>query len=364
MSRSSRETNGDAASTVEVSLARDLPSLCRRSLALLLDLRDDDVTRAWNAARSHKGYRAFRIEADRPRVVHVPSEPLAELQRRALERVLYNGPISPAAFAGVPGRSLLDAASCHLADARDIVKLDIADAFASTGYRHVLGAFRERLRRDLWVLGLDRREGLQVVRALTLLLTVSRGRGSARRLALGAPSSVALFNLVCLPIDRDVWALLDAAGARSSVVYTRYVDDLVVSSSTSLPHDLTARITEIIQRAGFAVNRAKLSRERGFGATVLGFRRTFRGVEPTEAALVRYGNFVRLHQDRLERAASSGAGEAAARQSAFALRGMDGFLRQVYEKRGAVRPEELRFEPPPAPPRPALESIEELWRRG
>lgn len=345
----------------EVSLSRDLPAYCVEALSTLLDLSTDDVERAWKDSCSRSAYRSFAVDADRRRVVHVPSEALTGLQRRVLDRLLYGGPISPAAYAGVPGRSLLGAASRHLEKACSVLKLDISEAFASTSYRHVFAALRERLDRDLWVLGASRREGQQIVRALTLLTTVRSGRGSARRLALGSPTSVAMFNAVCLPIDRDVWATLDDFYIADSCIYTRYVDDLVISSPARLPEQLADRVAAIIHRAGFAVNRSKTTHQIGFGSTVHGFRRTFRGVEPTKVALLRYGNFVRLHQRRIEAARSGDLAEDGARESAFALRGMDAFLTQVYESRGARRPEELRFVPPPAPERAAVEQVDEFW---
>ena len=111
----------------------------------------------------------------------------------------------------------------------------------------------------------------------------------SRRLATphlpqGAPTSPALANLAAFALDRRLTGLAAAVGAR----YTRYADDLVLSSDRYL-RTPQAMIAEIAADEGFRVNAAK-TRVMGRGT-----RQTVTGV-----VVNAHPNVPRAEYDRLK----------------------------------------------------------------
>ncbi len=74
------------------------------------------------------------------------------------------------------------------------------------------------------------------------------------RLPMGAPTSPALSNLVCLFLDMQMEKIAESAHA----VYTRYADDLTFSFDSAPPDHLVERVRQVITRYGFVLNEQKL----------------------------------------------------------------------------------------------------------
>jgi RNA-directed DNA polymerase len=202
-----------------------------------------------------------------PRVIEQPKPRLKALQRRILHEILDWIPVHDAAHGFVRGRSARSHAALHTGR-RVVVRLDLEDFFAAVTGGRVYGNFRTAGYPE------------SVAHALTGLCTnvvplsesVPGHYRLSRRLATphlpqGTPTSPALANLAAFRLDRRLVGLGAAVDAR----YSRYADDLVLSSDRHLRTPQTM-ITRIAADEGFRVNPAK-TRVMGRGA-----RQTVTGV--------------------------------------------------------------------------------------
>ena len=309
---------------------------CKLALADLLQLPSGQIISAWDAVRGNAAYDWHLFGT---REVAVPVPLLADVQRRVLDRVLRTGPVSPAAYAGVPGRSYVAAAWRHLGGTgAETVVMDIAGAFGSTTYGHVRSALSRRLKHELWVLGLDSDDAKAVVQVIAHLVTVDMD-GRSRQLPLGAPTSVALFNLVLLSLDGDLARWCVPRGIR----YTRYVDDMVFSCSEGVPDQLEEFVEHNVERFRFRLNQNKTVRSAAGMGTVHGLVRTADGIVPGEVARRRFADNIQWHARQAEDEATS---EAHREKSRGFLKGLNTFLRQFYERQDLARPEMLKIHVP------------------
>ncbi len=316
-----------------VSLSDRLTDSCIESLALLLDASTDFVEAVWAQIQCRDAYRSFRVGVDRKRKITLPTELLAELQRKILRRLFYTGPISPAAYAGVPGRSFIDAARIHLRDGSEVLRIDIENAFGSITYGQVAKSLAKRLRYELWTMGLDRKKKCEIASALAHFVTLEK------ELPLGAPTSVAAFNLVFLDIDREIQRLLDQEIGQRSANYTRYVDDLVISArKDTLSIDFAEKIGNAVWRNGFRLNESKTTLNPVEQAIVHSLCYTRRGLRPTSSMINRWVSTIDALEDELGNPASS---PEQRHQIVLLLRGLDGFLQLLFENEGISRPKNL-----------------------
>ncbi|MDA0163197.1 reverse transcriptase family protein [Solirubrobacter ginsenosidimutans] len=199
-------------------------------------------------------YRYVRVarKSGPPRVIEAPKPRLKALQRRVLHELLDLIPVHGAAHGFVGGRSARTHALAHVGR-RVVVRLDLEDFFAGVTAARVFGIFRAAGYPE------------SVAHVLTGLCTnVVPAQESvpvhwrlSRRLATphlpqGAPTSPALANLAAFALDRRLTGLAAAIGA----TYTRYADDLVLSSDRRLRTPVAA-IGAIARAEGFRVNAAK-----------------------------------------------------------------------------------------------------------
>jgi hypothetical protein len=185
-------------------------------------------------------------------VIEAPKPRLKALQRRVLHEILDFIAVHDAAHGFVGGRSARTHALAHVGR-RVVVRLDLEDFFAGVTAARVFGIFRAAGYPE------------SVAHVLTGLCTnavpaeesVSGHWRLSRRLATphlpqGAPTSPALANLAAFALDRRLTGLATAIGA----TYTRYADDVVLSSDAHLRTPVAA-IGDIARAEGFRVNAAK-----------------------------------------------------------------------------------------------------------
>ena len=149
------------------------------------------------------------------REIRVPSRKTKALQYAILDFLLNHVEVHPAAMAyrkGISGSPLLRNARHHQ-DNQYLLRLD---------FRNFFGSIRPKdLRRAL---GDTRSADTKRLKFLEHGLFASYGRGKLR-LAIGAPSSPTICNIVCHEIDTHLDSIAKAEGGS----YTRYADDIFYS---------------------------------------------------------------------------------------------------------------------------------------
>ena len=181
--------------------------------------------------RAGKGYRKFKLrKAHGNRVIHAPV-PAVKAAQRALIPHLKTFELGDHVHGFRDGRSIVTNAQAHLG-ARYMLAFDIKDFFASI--------IRPSI--EFYVRSAEEAE----------LVTLDNV------LPQGAPTSPYLANIAAAPIDYTVERFLPE-GAR----FTRYADDITITSQTPLPESLFANIAHEIIRFGFEVHKRRSGDPRG-----------------------------------------------------------------------------------------------------
>ena len=162
---------------------------------------------------------------------------LKRVQRRLLERFLYEARPHAAVHGFYPGRSILTNASSHAGKAW-VLSCDLKDFFPSTKEPVV-----EAVLKCFHSFGDE-------ARSAVLRLVCRRGA-----LPQGAPTSPHLANLAFFDGDEELFELADEHG----LAYTRYADDMTFSGD-SLPADLEERIEKIVGQTGYRLAKGKTKR--------------------------------------------------------------------------------------------------------
>ena len=334
------------------------------TLKLTLDVELPLLKAAWlDCRRSDRGY--FSTEVTHPtthkrRQIHLPSAPVRELQRRILSQVLYQLPISPAAYGGVPKRSYVHAARRHLSQPGYLIQMDVKDAFPSTTYGALSKHLRNALKPNLWVFDLSREERKAVVGWLTHMMVISPEGGRFPRLPLGTPTSLGAFNSLWAPIDAELHAVASKL-CGSNVRFTRYVDDLVFSSDEPISPDLEGAISSVLQAHGYELNHAKTKRSERDEAVVHGLCWRHNTLSLPERAVLRVAE--RAH--RVKGLLGAHPTSADWREAAELLAELEMIGRQVYQEgarpQGLMLPPELVQEIKRHSERPLPRWADELW---
>lgn len=235
-----------------------------------------------------------------------PAEPLKQVQRAILGRLLNNVPVSPFAHGFVAGRSIVSNALVHAPTAQAVLSIDLQDAFPSVAKKRVRETIEWRLgplckymgaaaqgvkasppkrpgRADDGRFfayekatataaaaapgdhgGADDQAGVThdfpiaretLCECYDLLTTLCTDRD---RLPQGAPTSGMLLNLACARLDRLIYRAVLRAG-RPQMRYTRYADDLSISDSAPLGDGFIDVVRKAVIASGFTVNQAKVA---------------------------------------------------------------------------------------------------------
>ncbi len=235
------------------SVAISLEAL--KALSTLLDTPEGEALAALHDARAPEGYRRYEVPKGngKVRVINAPSDALKAAQRALLDRALSRVPVSPFAHGFAHGKSIVTNARVHASTARAVLSVDLEDAFPSVSEERVRAVVEWRLGPVLKVeMPLLRPAArAELYDALTTLCT----RDGA--LPQGAPTSGCLLNLVCASLDRKVFGLAMRSGL-PQVRYSRYADDLTITSSAPIPHDFLLALQRLITETGFRANPAKV----------------------------------------------------------------------------------------------------------
>lgn len=175
--------------------------------------------------------RALSKKGSGSRRLLVPAPRLKSFQRAFYKKYLRDHAYHPAAYC-VPGRGVLDAVRQHRGRTH-VLHLDITDFFPSVD----CGKVRDCLRRE--------HVAEEAVPTITRLLTCEN------QLPQGAPTSVAIGNLVLHRVDARVTGYCRRPGA--GLTYTRYVDDITISGGSRI-EKFEGGIRRIVEDCGWVLN--------------------------------------------------------------------------------------------------------------
>jgi len=191
----------------------------------------------WLANDKIQHYTCFNIKKrdGGKREIFAPKAYLKGIQRKLLDDLLQKVGLNSHAEGFRKRRSILTNAERHIGK-KIVIKMDVKDFFPSISFKRVLGMFIS--------LGHPR----QVSLLLTKLVTHNG------RLPIGAPTSPAIANIVSTRLDKRFSRLGDKMGFD----YSRYADDITVSSNNSEINKLIPFFKEIMREEGFEINEAKM----------------------------------------------------------------------------------------------------------
>ena len=181
-------------------------------------------------------YRKFKIKKRNgsARMIYAPRTYLKVVQWWILDNILNCVKFDKNIFGFVPGRNIVQNAEFHFG-AKHILNVDIKDFFPSITIDQVKKIFLE--------FGYSE----DVSNMLSQICCLKN------RVPQGAPTSPALGNLVFKDLDHKLTFLSDSRGLK----YSRYADDLTFSSTEWIDDSFLYEVTNIINIAGFQVNRKK-----------------------------------------------------------------------------------------------------------
>jgi len=202
-----------------------------------------------SAPRRYKVYPIPKRTAGQFRIIAQPAKEVKALQYWAIDNVLNNFPIHPAATAYRANKGIADNARPHR-EGRFLLKLDFADFFPSIKARDFERYLKQRAPE------LDDNEIVALSRILFW-----KPKGTRKLcLSIGAPSSPLVSNLLMYEFDDQLANFC----AKHSIAYTRYADDLSLSASTSgklkLVEQFVTTLCKEIKSPNLKLNAEKLVR--------------------------------------------------------------------------------------------------------
>ena len=325
-----QQTSPDISINHEVSFPNVISALSD-----LLEIEAETFVKAIELSRSPEGYSRYEFPKGngKIRVIHAPANALKEAQRAILDRLFSQVSVTPFSHGFVPHRSIITNALVHVTSARHVLNLDLQDAFPSVSETRVYSIVNWRIGRLLKLNApqLTAQERASACEAITQLCT----RDGV--LPQGAPTSGYLLNLACARLDRLVYAAT-LKSRLPQVKYSRYADDLTITSSGPIPPEFIAQIKRAVIRSGFKVNPYKVHTHSDSQRAIVicGVRLHNQSLALPKATLKRYRAFfsevAKIPADSLERA-----------ERAKVL-GVLSFLRSIY----------------PSPPRTLLKPLQRL----
>jgi len=174
------------------------------------------------------------------RQIEEPKQRLKKVQK-ALVPLFEQFPLHPAATAIKGGGTVPNVAPHE--GAKHVLKVDIKSCYSNIDSTLVGGQLTDPLMRD----------------ALTLCLIQKHKPGSAHNtpdhfvLPTGAPTSPILCNIALTPLDYKVAEIAELFGFK----YTRYLDDLTLSTHGDRYKELLRMVRGLIEKQGLPINHKK-----------------------------------------------------------------------------------------------------------
>jgi RNA-directed DNA polymerase len=211
---------------------------------------------------------------DKIRILYPSLGRLKEIQERINSQILAKIDLPNFLFGGVKGKTNILNANEHKGKKYKFTT-DLKKYFPSISWHLVYGMF------------LEYGFSPDVSRLLTKLTTYKG------MLPQGSPTSTSIANLVFIPVDIEINNFCKG----NKITYTRFVDDLSMSSPTDFK-ECTNYILDFIRKANFRINHSKTSY--GTKASVTGIDVGNNSLKATKKFLERLSNSTELSENQLQ----------------------------------------------------------------
>lgn len=230
-----------------------LPTHLLYFLSFWLQVDYDDLLVAQHLLEKGGAYQAREIPKGKgskeKRLLYVPIREMKTIQAKLMLNFLSFIPVHPATRGCRQGTSFVMNARHHSGFASSVYSLDLRHAFPSVtrkrAHAHLKGPLNYQVRQ--FGHPLKKEEVDQLLEAI-LDLVIFRDS-----LPQGAPSSPMLLNIVCMLMDQEITRYLFGLEGGRRFRYSRYVDDLTISSDTEngLSPEERKAITDLVTKCGF-----------------------------------------------------------------------------------------------------------------
>lgn len=166
----------------------------------------------------YKHYEILKRSGGR-RSIHHPSPALKSVQRWLVRNVLLKLPVHESVFSYVENKNIAMNAQEHI-ESNYFIRLDFADFFPSINGREI-----ERLLQKSTGLGLIDLDPVAIRAVVRLVCRIDK-ETQALALTIGAPSSPQISNALLYEFD----CMMSDAARNNDAIYTRYADDIYISS--------------------------------------------------------------------------------------------------------------------------------------
>jgi RNA-directed DNA polymerase len=222
------------------------------SLANLIGLSGRQLGYFLYKRQINLNYEKFKIpkKSGGNREICAPSATLKLLQQKLKTELTALRKFKPFVTGFVDGRDIADNAEFHVGK-RYVLNIDLEDFFGTINFGRVFGLLTKQ------PYSIEKGVAAAITKAVTF----------ENKLPQGAPTSPILSNLICVKLDSEIQNLC----RKSKCVYSRYADDITISTQTRLfpfaTKDLAsdgtrtvviaAQLRSIIEQNGFKINDSK-----------------------------------------------------------------------------------------------------------
>lgn len=212
----------------------------KKKISTDLDIPSDLIDEAVAVSRSQvKKFYINKRDGNSRRAIYQPAKKIKTIQYWLMASVFKELPVHPSSAAYIKGESILSNARRHRKN-RYFLKMDFKDFFPSIKWRDfkpIIRAWHEKETPD-WKLT---RYAEDLIRQTCFYLNDS--------LPIGYPCSPMISNAVMFTIDDDIVNLLSDCDKYGNVIYTRYADDLVISTDKKhVCNDIYKVVNELIKK--------------------------------------------------------------------------------------------------------------------
>ena len=167
-------------------------------------------------------YKTWELqEKNKIRRISVPQKGLEELLKTIVRDILMKAPVHDCCHGGEQGWSVKRSLSTHL-PIGTVLSFDMKNAFRNVHGQYVFDFYYGLIKNKIQ----NKEEAIDLAGFLTMISTVYYSDEQNHALPQGSPIGIPLFNRILYPID----SLFHQISAKRGMRYSRWVDDLIISS--------------------------------------------------------------------------------------------------------------------------------------